>query len=219
MHRVALCSSLLHTSPPNFVERWTRLSAVWLWRCWCCSIHVSLGPGRDISINTPTKHLKTLPAFLPPLHPVCISWPCHPMSSSSSRGETQLRSLGKQQEQAGTRHRLWVQPPESYPVGTATKPYICPDGDWANVFPQEAATAELSPARQRWRRYSGPNYEARDATDWQACPLGSICNCGACIHFYNLLCVLSSSWLCHMLTCVLVTECGMPSGAQWGCWR
>lgn len=39
------------------------------------------------------------------------------------KGEAQLSSLAKQLEEAGVRHKLWVEQPENFPTCLATAPY------------------------------------------------------------------------------------------------
>lgn len=39
------------------------------------------------------------------------------------KGETQLRNLSAQLQDAGVQHKLWVEQPEDYPTCLATKPY------------------------------------------------------------------------------------------------
>ena len=39
------------------------------------------------------------------------------------KGEAQLTNLAKQLEEAGVRHKLWVEQPENFPTCLATAPY------------------------------------------------------------------------------------------------
>ncbi len=39
------------------------------------------------------------------------------------KGESQLRFLSQKLEEAGVKHKLWIEQPENYPTCLATKPY------------------------------------------------------------------------------------------------
>ena len=39
------------------------------------------------------------------------------------KSETQLKNLSSKLEEAGVKHKLWIEQPENYPTCLATKPY------------------------------------------------------------------------------------------------